>query len=95
MKYTDEEMEIIIDFYEKQGIVTRKECLSIDSIPFGRGLVEEMEKRGYFNVGYVEENIENYHDYSGAIYNEDIYDMFGAKEYLKTYVLDSKIKFEE
>ena len=89
MEYNDTVMNAIINIYLRQGIVTRNEYPSIDSRPFGRGLVAEIEKRGYTNVGYVEENDRNYSDYSGAIYDKSLYNIHGAKEYLRTYVLNT------
>lgn len=91
MEYTDDVMEIIINAYLEKGIVTRNEYPGIDSRPFGRGLEAEMRRRGYDNVDYVEEEVGNYYDYSGALYNESLYDMYSAKEYLRTHVLSTDI----
>ena len=85
MNYNDDIIFKITNSLQKQGIATRNECPSIDSRPFGRGLVEEMKKRGVDYVEYVEENLNNYQDYSGTLFDSRQFDFNSAKEYLRKW----------
>ena len=87
MTYSDETMAIIISVFLTNGIVTRDDYPGLDSRPFARGLVNEMEKRGYTEVGYVEEHLEGFYDYTGALYDTEHYNVISAREYLKKYIL--------
>lgn len=87
MTYCEEILKEISSLLQKKGIVTRNECPSIDSRPFGRGLVSELEKRGIVNIDYIEENINNYSDYSGALFDTNRFNHTSAAEYLRKKVL--------
>lgn len=88
----DRYIEFVLNILDERGIVTREDCFSLDSRPFIRNLVKEMNKRGYSNVECIETNIsENDNiDYTGAIYDTEQYNMFEARDYLRRYILKKK-----
>lgn len=88
MNYSKEILEEIITMIQEKGIVTRNECPSIDLRTFGRGLVSELEKRGIENIDYIEENVNNYSDYSGALFDTKEFNYASAAKYLRKNVLD-------
>lgn len=88
MNFNDDIITLIVETVNKEGIVTRNECSSLDSRPFGSNLVEELHYKGYLNIQYVEENINNYSDYTGAVFDINKYDENTAREYLRKKVLN-------
>jgi len=87
MEYTDDAMEIIISAYLEKGIVTRNDYPNLDSRPWGRGVVQQMENRGYYEASYAEEHTDDFYDYSGVLYNPNVFSREEAMEYLKNRVL--------
>ncbi|MCQ5143402.1 hypothetical protein [Enterocloster bolteae] len=85
--YTEEAMEIIIRVYQINSIVTRDDYRGLDSRHYGRGLENEMSKRGYPEADYAEEYLDDYSDYSGVLYNKDVYTREQALQYLRDNVL--------
>ena len=90
IKYDDEMINEIIKLLETNGIITRLDCASIDLRPFGKGLVSELEKRGVENAGYTEGALDGHVDYSGVLFDTDLYTELEAKEYLIKNVLKSE-----
>lgn len=87
MVYSKSDIEKIISAYEDKGYVTRDDVCGLDSRPYGRGLVTEMEKNGYTNAAYTESHLDGYCDYSGILFNSDIYDYNEADHIMKTKIL--------
>lgn len=77
----------VIRVYVEQGIVTRNEVYSLDSRLIGRGLQEELEKRGYPEATYTEIPLPNYFDYSGVIFNSQKYTDEEVTRYMVKSVL--------
>ena len=40
------DIDFVINVYERKSIVTRDDCLSLDSRPYAREMCEELKRRG-------------------------------------------------
>ena len=73
---------------ETEGIVTRKNNSSLDS-RISRNIQSVFEEKGYTDFVYIEEALDNYIDYSGAVYNINYFTDREAREYMRKYILKS------
>jgi hypothetical protein len=87
MIYTEEQMKIIIKAYEKNGIVTRGDCIGLNSRPYADEVFSELKRRGYTEAAMSEPHLNNYTDYSRVIFNSDKYDYKEADEYMIQNIL--------
>lgn len=83
---TVDQMNAVIDAYMTKGIVTRNECSNMDSRPLAEEIYDKLKELGC-KVSSVEANINNYADYTRAVYDPDKFDYKEAIEYLKKNVL--------
>lgn len=87
-KWTDQEIEELIQILETEGIVTRKNNSSLGS-RIRRNIQSVFEDKGYTDFVYIEEALDNYIDYSGAVYNINYFTDREAREYMRKYILKS------
>ena len=76
--------------YIEKGIVTRKDDSFIDRRVGGRTSWGEMLKRGHTEAFYFE--IYKDYDYSGILYNTDMFEYEFAYDYLEKYILKKEPK---
>ena len=86
--YNEEQMQIIISAYQKNGIVTRNDYAGVDSRPYAKEVHTELQRRGYIEAAIIEAHLENYIDYSSVIFNPNIYDYKEAEAYMIQNVLE-------
>lgn len=78
---SEEQMQIIIKAYEQNGIVTKKDYIGMNTRPRAKEVYDELEKRGYLEALLIEPHLENYLDYSGVVFNSDLYDIKEVEKY--------------
>lgn len=78
---TEEQIQIILSAYEQNGIVTRNDYVGLNTRPRAKEVYEELQRRGYREALLIEPHLENYRDYSGVIFNSDLYDYKEVEKY--------------
>lgn len=81
------EIERVVNVYRTQGIVTRNDVSSIDLRSFGRQLEEKMKNRGFSEARYTEVLLQSRRDYSGVLYNSEMYTDGEVEQYMINNVL--------
>lgn len=76
------DIQKVIQVYNENGIVTRKDVNLIDSRVYGRKLIEEIKNMGYEEACYSEVHSEGYLDYTGVLFNSEVYSYEEAKNYV-------------
>lgn len=84
--WTDEEVEALIDILETKGIATREDNPNLDS-RISRNIVKVFESKGYNWYKYLEVALDNYYDYSGVLYNNNMFSVLEVQIYVRKYVL--------
>ena len=69
------DIDFVINVYERKSIVTRDDCLNLDSRPYAREMCE------------VESHLPRYSDYSNAIFNSSEFNFYEVDEYMINNVL--------
>jgi hypothetical protein len=87
LMFTEEDIKNVIAAYEDNGIVTRAECSNLDARPFANELFYELRSRGHEEAEITEAHLENYLDYSSAIFNPQRFTPTEADNYMIKYVL--------
>lgn len=85
-KWTDHEIEELVQVLETKGIATRNDNPDLNS-RISRNIGCVFERKGYAHYVYIEEALPNYADYCGAVYNINFFDDEEAREYLRKHVL--------
>lgn len=87
MALNAEDVKKVISAFENQGIVTRLDCVSIDSREVSKKMALELRNRGYENAINIEVALEKHLDYSYAIFDVERFDIPFIQEYMKINVL--------
>lgn len=87
-EFNQEEIDRVIEIYDEKGIVTRNECLSIDSRTFGRHLQCRFEDLGYETALYTEIHTVNWRDYSGVLFDTNRITLKEVEKYMFEKVLN-------
>ncbi len=85
--FTEEQIQIIISAYEQNGIVTRNDYIGMNTRPRAKEVCQELQKRGYLEAFLFEPHLENYIDYSGVIFNSELYDYKEVEKYMIQNIL--------
>jgi hypothetical protein len=81
------DVDFVINVYEQKNIVTRDDCLNLDSRPYAREMCEELHRRGYEEASIIESHLPGYFDYSSAIFNTNELTYYEADKYMIDNVL--------
>lgn len=84
---TATDMKKVIDEYEKKGIVTRDDFVNLNSRALSYEVFDKLKKQGYEESSMTEAHLDNFSDYSRAIYNTNKFTKREADLYLIQNVL--------
>ena len=81
------DIDFVINVYERKSIVTRDDCLNLDSRPYAREMCEELKRRGHEEASIIESHLPRYSDYSTSIFNSSEFNFYEVDEYMINNVL--------
>lgn len=81
------DIDFVINVYKRKSIVTRDDCLNLDSRPYAREMCEELKRRGHEEASIIESHLPRYSDYSNAIFNSSEFNFYEVDEYMINNVL--------
>lgn len=81
------DIDLVINVYEQKNIVTRDDCLNLDSRPYANEMCAELNRRGYEEASIIESHLLGYSNYSSAIFNLSEFTYDEADKYMIENVL--------
>lgn len=81
------DIDFVINVYEQKNIVTRADCLNLDSRPYAKEMCKELNRRGYKEASIIESHLPEYFDYSSAIFNSSVFTLKEVDKYMIENVL--------